>query len=103
LSTLGAGLPPLHVGRFSVPAGHPALPGHFPGHPIVPGVVLLDHALGLIRTALPDGEVPALSSAKFLAVVRPEQMVAVHCGPAASRIAFVCTVDGAVVLRGQLG
>jgi len=25
-----------------VDADHPALPGHFPGHPIVPGVVILD-------------------------------------------------------------
>jgi len=25
-----------------VGADHPALPGHFPGHPIVPGVVILD-------------------------------------------------------------
>jgi 3-hydroxymyristoyl/3-hydroxydecanoyl-(acyl carrier protein) dehydratase len=103
LSELGAGLPPLHAGRFSVPAAHPALPGHFPGHPIVPGVVLLDHVLGLIRAALPGGDVPPLTSAKFLAVVLPEREVVVHCGPAESRIAFACTMDGAVVLRGQLG
>jgi 3-hydroxyacyl-[acyl-carrier-protein] dehydratase len=103
LSELGAGLPPLHAGRFSVPADHPALPGHFPGHPVVPGVVLLDHALGLIRAAVADVKVPPLTSAKFLAVVLPGQMVAVHCGPAESRIPFACTVDGAVVLRGQLG
>jgi 3-hydroxymyristoyl/3-hydroxydecanoyl-(acyl carrier protein) dehydratase len=34
-----------HQASFVVPADHPSLPGHFPGTPVVPGVVVLDHVL----------------------------------------------------------
>ena len=35
--------------QFSIPADHPSLPGHFPGRPIVPGVVLLERVLDAIE------------------------------------------------------
>lgn len=28
-----------------IPHDHPTLPGHFPGHPLVPAVVILDHVI----------------------------------------------------------
>jgi 3-hydroxyacyl-[acyl-carrier-protein] dehydratase len=34
---------------FVVPATHPCLPGHFPGRPLVPGVVILDEVLAAIE------------------------------------------------------
>jgi 3-hydroxyacyl-[acyl-carrier-protein] dehydratase len=35
--------------QFSISTDHPSLPGHFPGRPIVPGVVLLERVLEAIE------------------------------------------------------
>jgi len=66
---------------LTIAADHPAFPGHFPGRPIVPGVVLLDAALHAVKQACqtlseqPASEGPALhcqiASAKFLSPVLP--------------------------------
>lgn len=40
--------------HFVIPADHPSLPGHFPGRPLVPGVVLLDCVLDAVQAACPS-------------------------------------------------
>ena len=37
--------------EFVVEPCHPCLPGHFPGSPLVPGVVVLDQVLAAIEDA----------------------------------------------------
>lgn len=37
---------------FVVPHDHPCLPGHFPGRPVVPGVVVLDHVLQAVEACM---------------------------------------------------
>lgn len=67
--------------RFTVAADHPALAGHFPGRPIVPGVVLLDQALAAIAGEFGLTAPLRLLRIKFLAPVGPEQEVTVMAAP----------------------
>lgn len=61
------------IQRMVVPAGHPALPGHFPNRPVVPGVVILARVVEAIQTRLPDVELGALRYARFHAPLAPVQ------------------------------
>lgn len=87
-------------GGFAVPAGHPALAGHFPGRPIAPGVVLLDECL---RLALPAGaRLASLPGVKFLGEVGPDERVeVVSSEPLSGRVAFSARVGARAVLRGS--
>lgn len=62
----------IHETTLAVAPDHPAFAGHFPGRPILPGVVLLGwatHALGVVLgRSVPPCDI---ASAKFLQPVRP--------------------------------
>lgn len=95
------------AGSFTIGPDHPALPGHFPGHPIVPGVVLLDRAVLVIGAALGveqgDLRLRGIASAKFLAPVAPGERVEVcFAHEAPDIIRFVLQVDGRPVASGAL-
>ncbi|MDR5881636.1 AMP-binding protein [Caballeronia sp. LZ032] len=89
---------------FSVPPGHPALAGHFPGRPIVPGVVLLDHALDALGIALGQRfDACRIDSAKFLSPVAPGEALDVAYETAASgAIRFTIRAGARAVASGSL-
>lgn len=58
---------------FAIASDHPSLPGHFPGHPVVPGVVVLDRVLAEIeRTYGPFGPL-RLPQVKFVQPLLPDE------------------------------
>jgi 3-hydroxyacyl-[acyl-carrier-protein] dehydratase len=69
----------MYVDCLTVAADHPAYAGHFPGSPVLPGVVLLDEALLALER---HGRGPGrwqVATAKFLSAVRPgEALVLEH-------------------------
>lgn len=74
---------------FDVPLDHPAFDGHFPGRPILPGVVLLGRAVRALGEAL--GEPPSayeIASAKFLRPVPPGATLRIRVEPTGERWRF---------------
>ena len=64
---------------ITVPADHPAFVGHFPGHPVLPGVVLLAEVVAGVERCLglPMDRI-VIKVAKFHAPVSPGATLAVE-------------------------
>ncbi|HEY5101490.1 MAG TPA: hypothetical protein VII70_01805, partial [Steroidobacteraceae bacterium] len=89
---------------LSISPLHPAFAGHFPGAPIVPGVVLLDEALHALAGAS-GGEAPRceIATAKFHSAVRPgEPLTLEHDICPDGSIRFVIRTVDRTVASGRL-
>jgi 3-hydroxyacyl-[acyl-carrier-protein] dehydratase len=56
---------------FQVAPDHPALDGHFPGHPVVPGVVLLDQVMAVFSRTWGVAPPVQFGRVKFMGPVAP--------------------------------
>jgi 3-hydroxyacyl-[acyl-carrier-protein] dehydratase len=91
----------VHRATVRIPATHPALAGHFPGRPIVPGVVLLQCVLDEAERWLGEAlSVRTLPQAKFSTPLLPEQDAEVELRLAGNELRFSVTRDAQVVTRG---
>lgn len=85
---------------FTIPADHPALPGHFPGHPLVPGVVILDQVL---QAAGSSGVSPAgIATAKFTAPLGPDEVAEITLQEQRGRLAFTVQRGETTIASGTL-
>lgn len=59
--------------HFTIDASHASLPGHFPGRPVVPGVVLLDRVAATVEHEW-NTHVAKLQQVKFLRPLLPDEV-----------------------------
>ena len=90
--------------ELAIAKDHPAYEGHFPGHPLLPGVVLLSEALAAIEQTLPT---PAkgwmVESAKFLIPVEPGTPLTLsHEAGASGAVRFEIRSPAGVVASGVI-
>jgi 3-hydroxyacyl-[acyl-carrier-protein] dehydratase len=91
-----------HVATFRVPHSHPALPGHFPGNAVVPGVVILDEVIGAAERWLGGPlHVTAIPAAKFLAPLWPGVEARIELERRDSTVAFVVFDGERTLARGS--
>ncbi|MEN3369924.1 MAG: 3-hydroxyacyl-[acyl-carrier-protein] dehydratase [Verrucomicrobiota bacterium] len=100
----------------SFPADDPIFAGHFPGNPLVPGVIITEAlaqtagiaaASGYPETARPLFLLSAIRTMKFFQAIRPEEQVdlrAEKMGEVEGMMQFkvVARVKGIAVAEGQL-
>ena len=85
---------------FAIPSDHPALAGHFPGRPVVPGVIALAEALALVRPP-GGGRATRLRQVKFLAPLLPGQAVQIRAEATAPlSVSFRCFAGEVLVMSG---
>ncbi|MGH8530466.1 MAG: hypothetical protein ACRETN_11620 [Nevskiales bacterium] len=81
-------------------AEHPSLPGHFPGRPVVPGVVLLDTVRAAAEEAYGAQALAGLPQVKFLHPLLPQQSFDIRLSGVPPRISFECISGTQVLVKG---
>lgn len=78
---------------------HPALPGHFPGQPLVPAVLMLEQVAQALHTWR-GLRLACVCEAKFVTPWRPGEAVDLTLLPAGERVRFEFRRDGQLLARG---
>lgn len=87
--------------EWVIESSHPSLSGHFPGNPIVPGVVLLDTVAAALEQWCPGRRITAVPRAKFLLPLLPGVpfRIAFSAGKQ-GRTRFECTAEDRIIAEG---
>ncbi len=83
---------------------HPALAGHFPGNPIVPGVILIDEVVAAFRLFIGKAvNIVAMPNIKFASPLLPEKEFEISFEQKKEGlVSFVMQSSGVIIMTGQL-
>ena len=89
---------------LTIAKDHPALAGHFPGHPIVPGVLVLDEVIETLKHLHGDAVVVTeLPAVKLSSPLRPEEPLLITIESEGSSAAvFACRVGSRLIASGSI-
>jgi 3-hydroxyacyl-[acyl-carrier-protein] dehydratase len=74
----------MHTEVFDIAAEHPSFPGHFPGHPILPGVLVLERVMRVAARVTPGQASDwSVANVKFSSPVSPRDVITVQLAPGA--------------------
>jgi 3-hydroxymyristoyl/3-hydroxydecanoyl-(acyl carrier protein) dehydratase len=88
--------------EFSISEKHPSLSGHFPGHPVVPGVIILNEVINAVANKYENVNVQGFSSVKFNAPLKPEQNVRIVLVQTKKVINFECNMNSTLIASGSI-
>jgi 3-hydroxymyristoyl/3-hydroxydecanoyl-(acyl carrier protein) dehydratase len=92
---------PTVTANFTIPPNHAALPGHFPGNQVVPGVVVLDHVIRVLEASgVPLTQLRKLKQVKFIEPLLPDQKATVTAEVGDAVLSFSVARGGRTIAKG---
>ena len=88
---------------IEIPSDHPALAGHFPGNPIIPGALILDMAARELKKKMGENiNIIKITRAKFLSPLKPGLSAEIVFSISGNLARFTCSSSGINIAVGQI-